>query len=628
MRSFALLSLLFICSISFAQRKIIFDLEKDKYGVYDFDNHILTIPEMYDDLKRFFPSDVFYYKNSSYDFYLAKLNGKWGLIDKSNNIILPIQYDKIGPIYQFTYQKPDSRFLKFGEKIRPNGNYLYQLKRSFLAFKDRKPQLITPEGIFDLPKGNYQNPISYSNYDGTKSQILIMENNGNYGVISMNGKILVPFEYDNIRCYHNTMSEINQQDKERIEDNLRKRNKQSILNTGNKRKGTLPSYLSSHFIDPSFEKDINLQHPKLQLSDFSPNKFSLIKNIKQSHEKKKIPKKYQSIESIYGKKIIAQKNGKWNLIDVHTNQKILTDCDFIEKAKSSYHDDPVKVSQKGMVGILNARNSKWLVSPKYEDVNYLHTTFSLIKKNGKWGAIGKNEKVLIPIDYDEIKNRYQVRKGEYWGIIDKDQNWLLLPKYDKLSGGMNGAHIYKNGKVGYFSHKNQIFIEPIYQEIYSTRIKGGSIFFAKKNDKWGIIDKLNKIIKPFESDKLNRFDNQIVACKNELCALIDKKGKEITPYIFTSIKRYERGRENLLRVEQEQKYGIIDTLGNWVLPCEFDWAGPSFSNNLKERLQLIPVKKDKKVGFAKEGGEIIIPYKYDRVSYLSLIHISEPTRPY
>lgn len=109
---------------------------------------------------------------------------------------------------------------------------------------------------------------------------------------------------------------------------------------------------------------------------------------------------------------------------------------------------------------------------------YVIKTFDIEKRNGKWGIVDMNDKVIVPFEYDTIiqadMNGYIVaQKNSKFGVID-EQNKIIIPfLYSKI-------HLY--GKTN-----RLVFDEEGYLQ-------------AQRNGKWGIVDINNKIIIPFEYD--------------------------------------------------------------------------------------------------------------------------------
>lgn len=100
----------------------------------------------------------------------VKKNGKWGLVDVSGKIVLPIEYDEI---ILDKYNAYDGLLscIKKNEKV---------------GFVDREGKVVIP--------CEYGEISFLSNYD----DVICLEKEGKYGVVDFKGNIVWPFEYDEI----------------------------------------------------------------------------------------------------------------------------------------------------------------------------------------------------------------------------------------------------------------------------------------------------------------------------------------------------------------------------------------------------------------------------------------------
>ncbi len=131
----------------------------------------------------------------------------------------------------------------------------------------------------------------------------------------------------------------------------------------------------------------------------------------------------------------------------------------------------------------------------------------IVQKNKKFGIVDLKNKIILPVEYDEISN------------------WTEYgPRHSKF--------IVKNGKTGLIDHESfKITIPPIYDQF---RYLNGLIF-AKRNDKSGIITEDGKVlcdfiydeVYPNESDFHGYAKNEprIYARKGNSYFQIDAKGK-------------------------------------------------------------------------------------------------------
>lgn len=127
-----------------------------KYGIIDLNEKII-VPIKY---KKFVRNGT--------DLYLTELNGFYGLLDSSNNVIIKNEYDKIKRVYDIFILK---QYNKFG-------------------LADINGKIIIPAQVDSIKKlGEY----------------IIVKNNKKYGVYSNDGKALSPIIYKKIRLERNKL---------------------------------------------------------------------------------------------------------------------------------------------------------------------------------------------------------------------------------------------------------------------------------------------------------------------------------------------------------------------------------------------------------------------------------------
>lgn len=134
--------------------------QNGRYGFYN--NQDWFVPPVYDELDKVFS-----------DFMVAKKSGKYGMIDRLNNIVIPFEYDKI-----FKLNKPYKR----GQDREWLG--LYRME------KDGKMGMMDKTGKITIPVKYSVVGIMEENIYSLGSEEL------GYGLVDQNHKILIPFKYD------------------------------------------------------------------------------------------------------------------------------------------------------------------------------------------------------------------------------------------------------------------------------------------------------------------------------------------------------------------------------------------------------------------------------------------------
>lgn len=325
-----------------------------------------------------------------------------------------------------------------------------------------------------------------------------------------------------------------------------------------------------------------------------------------------------------------------------------------------YADYPFKDELKVDLRLANKRylpfaeNNKWgfidesgkiMISPIYDFVDEFSEGLALCSKNGKLGFIDKSESIIIPFEYDEAESFKSgiaiVEKNDFYGVINRANKVILPFKYDFV-GGLNAnlMLVEENSKYGFANKKGQLIIAPSYE--YASDFKNGFAIVEKDNKK-GIIDSKAQFVIPMIYSWLE-LPNQygvIRAKKDSLFGLIDISGEEILPFsynqigsvssglllirsgtkygysnykgeIVVSLKydfaqgallwgEFEKGYAKYMRKE---KFGIVDSLGEEVVPAIFENIR-SYKDN-----GLFPVKKRGKWGYSNPSLQLIIPYNF------------------
>lgn len=152
--------------------------------------------------------------------------------------------------------------------------------------------------------------------------------------------------------------------------------------------------------------------------------------------------------------------------------------------------------------------------------------------------------------------------------------------------------IYENGKFGVINNEGETVINPEYTEIVLIPNKDVPIFICTYD--------LN--------DQDGTYKTKVINQKNEEIFKEYSKVEAIDNFDSKQNIWYE---DDVLRVEKDGKYGLINFEGKEVLPCDYDeiTALKGVTNNLL-------VKKDGKVGLVNEKGQTIVNTEYKDIKTL------------
>ncbi len=213
--------------------------QNDVYGVVDYKGELI-IPLIYEEIKFAKWYDKYDQKNHFYNptaaFFRVKLNGRWGVVNRVHEILLPIENDFVFRLFNGYMNYQHGEFMSFvdtlGTTSRKNYNDLALFSNDGFAICGKKSktngQLLY--GIIDrkeklIIRCDYQWVSGFIHSD-----YCFIQQNGKIGVVNRKGKIVLKPEYN---FPNNPKLEIGNipfyaYDKEHL---IQKANKYGLINT-------------------------------------------------------------------------------------------------------------------------------------------------------------------------------------------------------------------------------------------------------------------------------------------------------------------------------------------------------------------------------------------------------------
>ena len=144
-----------------------------------------------------------------------------------------------------------------------------------------------------------------------------------------------------------------------------------------------------------------------------------------------------------------------------------------------------------------------------------HEGYAAVVKNGKWGVVNKNWKLVVPCQYDELGNvsegavKFYLREKGKYGILDITANKTLIEAeyihVTNFSEGYAAVLDDKAGRWGIINRKGEMIEKPKYwsvsffpQNPYLMLFNEGMANVAIDDAKWGYIDTNLKNVIPFQ----------------------------------------------------------------------------------------------------------------------------------
>lgn len=459
-------------------------------------------------------------KIASKDYFAAYKDNKWGVIDSNGNIV-------IDPSYEEMIMVPNSKndvFLCTYEIDYDNETYKTK------ALNSKNEEIFQDyEQIEAIQNQDENNNLWYEN------NILKVKKNGKFGAIDLNGKELLPCEYDEITSLlgiQNTLK-IVKDGKNGIADNegkilikpeyaevenLGKDNKagfivkneagkygivdlsnHSILET--KYDEIIKVYGNDTYVVKQAGKEILVKKDGTEiLSQGFDNITAILKNADNGIIYKKanqygvmkltgeiiIEASYEDLKEAKSGIFLAKKDGKYGVIDLENNVKVefqYRSISYHEKADLYITEDETfanhimdytyTIKQSGILVDLDEEKGYFELRQndayqyynfKFEEKSvadiFPSNTLYLSKKDGKYGFVDKNNKVIVDYIYDDAteQNTYGyagVKKDGKWGVINNKGELIQEPTYqleDYLKVDFIGRwHLGKDLNMNYYN---------------------------------------------------------------------------------------------------------------------------------------------------------------------------------
>lgn len=171
----------------------------------------------------------------------------------------------------------------------------------------------------------------------------------------------------------------------------------------------------------------------------------------------------------------------------------------------------------------------------------------------------------------------------------------------------------ENELYGLKTEHNKVKVYPIYDRIID--IENSDYFIAKKGRKWGLVDKKGTLLTEISYSNISQ--NYDLDKKKEVFrvglagkyGLIDGLGNEILPMEYQSIRFSGNGK---IAVVLNRKYGVLNTNGEEIIPLTYDYLEVP-----KGEDELIVASIDGKYGYINFDNDTVIPFEYSGAKYFS-----------
>ncbi len=512
-----------------------------KYGIVRSDGSMLLEP-IYDFLSMQYNSDMaiaqkddqHYFidmegnrlNEASYDeikflsdaFYSVKKNGKWGVINKELEEILPPIYTNIRHNHNgfFEVSQDNFQFGLFG-LTDFNGKVLTEMIYSnfgYFRYFDSSGEVYL--GRDHVLEANSIKPDSIVGFASLNNK------QGKYGIIDMYGNLktdLIFSKIDVISRDYFIGYKYNDITYDQISNIYKIDNPAEAVITANSivRNG----------------KYFNI---------INGGKHGII----DSNLKTLIPIEYDYLQNVMESYYIASKDSKYGLLSADNN--IVFDFKYQNILYDYTSNLFICLDVYNNTGCINIEGH--IVIPfEYTSISSFNgDNIAIVSRNNKWGAINDKNEVICDIVYDEMENNAHSK--------------FIIAKNDK--------------EYFVFNNKFETVVDSSFE--YLQKLAGESFLIAKKAGKFGTVDYSGKEIIPFKYDSISNESFYglpfLTIIKDDLKGVCFIDGKIICKPNYESITAVQN---YYFVVKKNGKYGLFDLYGNLIAPEEYDHIETYFS---------------------------------------------------
>lgn len=428
----------------------------------------------------------------------------------------------------------------------------------------------------DIKAVENKRPAS-NNFDYSKSQLRLVRNSGKIGFEDVNGKMIIPYIYENIANvgYGNKDSSFFSLGFAKV----MQKNKWGIINDSGK---VIIPCEYDHIKEFDFHSSMREESPYIEF--FSKN-LTIVekggyKGFMDIHGKIITPCVFQDVyvptENLFYEGMIGvKKNGKWGFIDNNGIEIIPFQYDRIGRQNMdnseefSFSNKLAAVKKDDKWGFID-RKGNIIIPFQYDDVCSFNSTYTKACKNGKWGIISNKNEELVPFEYSEIlweeHTLIPVKKDSNWGFIDLKNNTIIPFLYDNIIT----SELYGNQKVFFLEGKC----------VVSYR------------GKCGLIDTTGKVVLKFDYDEIKygtdgpdggsyTFNGYVIVRKGSGFGIVLPSGKEVIPCLYQDAIAF--GGDHIC-LEKNDKWGMVDSTGKVLRDFKYKYMIEALNADYNEKM--------------------------------------------
>lgn len=344
-----------------------------------------------------------------------------------------------------------------------------------------------------------------------------------------------------------------------------------------------------------------------------------------------LPADYDTIELQWKTLLVLQKAGKMTYAD--TYGKLLLPLEFEDAG--ILDDDHFDVKTDGKWGIYSVPEKKLIIPAMYDSFDYCggcgrKGDYLFAEKEGKWGIVDFNNKVLLPFEYE---HEHSFMRSDNWILALKKNGQDLAinldlkkeyaaPEYADMSVVGDGLlKARKNGRYGLIDADGKVVADFRYDDISEDESNGGPYLRITEKGKTGILREDGKIMlaPAYEGDITAYADCFIVPVDGNY-QLLDTTGKQLLKKTYSEITpmgtAFERKESiPLFKLKQKALYGFYNPANRkTVEPAFFDIDRTPVTSPASD---LLEVTYQEQTGLYNAAGEQVLPAIYKKLEAIT-----------
>lgn len=451
------------------EKSILKYCKNEKYGIIDFNGKQITKP-IYEEI------DTLQFKEGE---LLVKKEGKYGVINIKGATLVKTNYDKI----------ETDKFYEEGKGYKNSGYIVSQKTEEGYrtGYVNIEGKQITETIYNDLhriteidSKDIYLNCAENGKYgllkNGKKiinneyqsivysesSNTLIALKGKKYGIISIEGKTIIPFEFDQINItgqyiYASTEKEtkiFNTEGQEaNIDENL------AIINIKDTNYEIYIETLEGKTTYSIYKDGVNKTRNNYTYIQYLYDKYFIACNtegklgIINENDKAEVQFKYNSIQIIENTNMIQTLNNETAITEIYS--KDIKKISELENAIIENNKEYIKFYNNEEIKYISKENESEVKNTEIYNQNKIFA-----KKTGdKWGFIDSKGNKVVDFKYEKVTevNKFGfagIKQDDEWGVINNEGEIIVKPKYklnenEPVFIGEYYQVIYGNGEIYY-----------------------------------------------------------------------------------------------------------------------------------------------------------------------------------